>query len=120
MVRPQWFSRASITPSFSAVGRQASIDFTHQSIASSCVWPGSGGSSPFTFMRSSKDWMVFHRPELSRTHGIPSCAASSRQCFVWSTCFWRSAGSGCTKSWWIESMGSERPARKAAFLRPFT
>ena len=37
----------------------------HHFSASSLVYPGSGGSSPFTFIRSSNEAMVFHRPEFS-------------------------------------------------------
>ena len=32
----------------------------------------------------------------------------------------RSAGSGLTKSWWMDNMGSATPLRKAARLSPFT
>ena len=95
---PQWFSSASITPAFSAAGRQASMHSMHQAKASSSVWPGSGGSSPLTFIRSSNEAMLFQRPELSRMQGIPKRLARSMQCFVWSTSFWRAAGSGSTKS----------------------
>ena len=75
-----------------------------------------GGSSPLTFIRSSNDLMVFQRPELSRMAGMPSRAASPMHFFVWSTASCRSAASGDTKSWWIESMGRDSPCLKAACL----
>ena len=88
-------------------------------MASSSVWPAIGGSSPLTFIRSSKEAMVFQRPELRRMAGIPSRAARSMQCFVCSMSFCRSAASGETKSWWMESMGRAMPLRKASLFKPF-
>ena len=98
VVRPQWFSIIMTTPSFCAVGRQALMDSMTQSKALLSVNPAIGGSSPLTFIRSSNDAMVFQRPELSRMEGMPSRPASSRQRFVWSMSFCRSARSGVTKS----------------------
>ena len=51
--------------------------------------------------------------------GTPSRAASAMHFFVWSTAACRSAASGDTKSWWIESIGSDSPCLKAACLSEF-
>ena len=69
--RPQWFSRPSVTPHFSAVLRHAvSPSITHLKPSSS-VNPGCGGSIPRFFISSSKFLLVRHVPVLTRIVGMP-------------------------------------------------
>ena len=71
-VNPQWFSSARITPHSAAFGRHCSMQSMHHLNPSSSVCPGSTGSSPRAFIKSSNDAIVFHRPEFNRMHGTPN------------------------------------------------
>ena len=92
------------------------MDSMTQSKALLSVNPAMGGSSPLTFIRSSNDAMVFQRPELSRMDGMPSRAASSRQRFVWSMSFCRSARSGVDEILMDGQHHQVTPARNARCL----
>ncbi len=52
--------------------------------------------------------------------GMPSLAANSRQEIVCRMCFCRSSFAGETKSWWIDSSGSDSPNANARRRIAFT
>ncbi len=111
--RPQWFSRPSVTPAFSAASAHSPRASMHHLYPSSSVYPSTGGSTPLFAMSLLKLPLVPQVPVFTRMVGMPNLAAISIWFFVSSTFFFRLSASGVRNVWWVDRPMRQRPLTNA-------